>query len=304
VPDEQLILTLAKVLIAAAWSDGELAVEEINSMKDLLYQIPQLSARQWASLSMYIESPVDDAERARLVEELRSDIRTEQDKELALTTLDAMVAADGRTTDQEESAVTGIKAAVETVDVGFLTNLVKGLAGRRSQTVANAPNREEYLEDFIRNKVYYGVRRRLDLGEAEIDLSEKQLRTLSLAGGIMAQIAHINPQITDDEVERMVDALETYWHLSTEQAAFVASVAISETASLLDRYRLTREFADACAYEERVEFLDVLFAVAAADGMASYEEIEEIRQIAQILKLTHEEFIEAKLKLPDDQRAQ
>lgn len=303
-PDEQLILTLAKVLIAAAWSDGELAVEEINSMKDLLYQIPQLSARQWASLSMYIESPVDDAERARLVEELRSAIRTEQDKELTLTALDAMVAADGRTTDQEESAVTGIKAAVETVDVGFLTNLVKGLAGRRSQTVASAPNREEYLEDFIQNKVYYGVRRRLDLGEAEIDLSEKQLRTLSLAGGIMAQIAHINPQITDDEVGRMVDALETYWHLSTEQAAFVASVAISETASLLDRYRLTREFADACTYEERVEFLDVLFAVAAADGMASYEEIEEIRQITQILKLTHEEFIEAKLKLPDDQRAQ
>jgi uncharacterized tellurite resistance protein B-like protein len=304
VPDEQLILTLAKVLIAAAWSDGELALEEINSMKDLLYQIPQLSARQWASLSMYIESPVDDAERARLVEELRSAIRTEQDKELTLTALDAMVAADGRTTDQEESAVTGIKAAVETVDVGFLTNLVKGLAGRRSQTVASAPNREEYLEDFIQNKVYYGVRRRLDLGEAEIDLSEKQLRTLSLAGGIMAQIAHINPQITDDEVGRMVDALETYWHLSTEQAAFVASVAISETASLLDRYRLTREFADACTYEERVEFLDVLFAVAAADGMASYEEIEEIRQITQILKLTHEEFIEAKLKLPDDQRAQ
>ncbi|MGD8818777.1 MAG: TerB family tellurite resistance protein [Anaerolineae bacterium] len=303
-PDEQLILTLAKVLIAAAWSDGELALEEINSMKDLLYQIPQLSARQWASLSMYIESPVDDAERARLVEELRSAIRTEQDKELTLTALDAMVAADGRTTDQEESAVTGIKAAVETVDVGFLTNLVKGLAGRRSQTVASAPNREEYLEDFIQNKVYYGVRRRLDLGEAEIDLSEKQLRTLSLAGGIMAQIAHINPQITDDEVGRMVDALETYWHLSTEQAAFVASVAISETASLLDRYRLTREFADACTYEERVEFLDVLFAVAAADGKASYEEIEEIRQITQILKLTHEEFIEAKLKLPDDQRAQ
>lgn len=303
-PDEQLILTLAKVLIAAAWSDGELTLEEINSMKDLLYQVPQLSARQWASLSMYMESPVDDAERARLVEELRNAIRSEEDKELALTTLDAMMSADGRTTDQEELAVADIKAAVEAVDVSFLTNLVKGLAGRRSQVLAGAPNREEYLEDFIRNKVYYGVRRRLDLGEAEIDLSEQRLRTLSLAGGIMAQIAHINPQITDQEVGSMVRALETYWHLSTEQAAFVAGVAISETASLLDRYRLTREFADACTYEERAEFLEVLFAVAAADGMASYDEIEEIRQIAQVLKLSHEEFIEAKLRLPSDQRAQ
>ena len=44
------------------------------------------------------------------------------------------------------------------------------------------------------------------------------------------------------------------------------------------------------------------FAVAAADGMASFEEIEELRVVAQGMKLTHQEFIDAKLTLPRDKR--
>jgi uncharacterized tellurite resistance protein B-like protein len=302
--NEQLILTLAKVLIAAAWADGDLTHEEVNSMKDLLYRLPRLSARQWASLQMYIEAPVGEAERARLVADLQDAIRSPEDRALALATLEEMMQVDGQVTAEEERAVAEIRAAVESVDVGPLSRLVRGMISRRSQTVAGAPNREDYFEDYVRNKVYYGVRRRLDLGETELDVGEEVLRTLSLAGGIMAQVAQVNPTVSDAEVGTMVEALQTHWHLAPEQAAFVAGVALSETAGLLDRYRLAREFAEVCGPRERAEFLDVLFAVAAADGEASYEEIEEIRAIARSLKLSHGEFIEAKLKIPEDRRRQ
>jgi uncharacterized tellurite resistance protein B-like protein len=301
---EQLIMTLAKVLIAAAWADGELTHDEINSMKDLLFFLPQLSARQWASLAIYIEAPVGEAERARLVQDLRHAIRSEKDRELVLRTLDEMMNADGQVTDEEATVAAQIRAAIESVDVGLLANLVKGMTQRRSQALADAPNREDYFEDYIKNKVYYGVRRRLDMSPSELDLPEETLRTLCLAGGLMAQIAQVNPDVTDAEVATMVDALERWWHLTPRQAAFVVDVAVSETASLLDRYRLAREFAGACTHPERVEFLDVLFALAAADGMATYEEIEEIRQVASSLKLSHREFISAKLKIPRDRRAQ
>ena len=302
--NEDLILTLAKVLIAAAWADGKLTHDEVNSMKDLLFRLPQLSARQWATLQMYIELPVGEAERARLVEDLRFDIRSPEDRALALDMLTEMMQADGQPTEAEEQAVAQIRAAIESVDVGLLSRLVKSVAGRRTEAVASAPNREDYFEDYVRNKVYYGVQRRLDLGEAELDLADDVLRTLSLAGGIMAQVAHVNPDITEGEVAAMVEALQTHWHLPCQQAAFVAEVAVSETAGLLDRYRLARQFADVCDYQERTAFLDVLFAVAAADGLASYDEIEEIRAIALALKVSHQDFIEAKLKIPEEQRAQ
>jgi uncharacterized tellurite resistance protein B-like protein len=302
--DEQLIMKLAKVLIAAAWADGELTHEEINSMKDLLFHLPYLTARQWAALAMYIETPVDAAERARLVGDLQDAIRSEKDKALALRALDEMVKADGQITDEEESIAAEIRAAIESVDVGLLARLVKTMTSHRSRALVDAPNREDYFDDFVENKVYYGIRRRLDLGESSLELAEDTLRALSLAGGMMAQIARVNPRVSDAEVATIVNALQEHWHLGSEEATFVAGVALSETATLLDRYRLAREFSDACTYQERAQFLDVLFAVAAADGMASYEEIEEIRQIAQSLKLTHNEFIDAKLRIPEERRAQ
>jgi uncharacterized tellurite resistance protein B-like protein len=283
-PKEDLILTLAKVLIAAAWADGELTHEEVNSMKDLLFHLPQLSARQWAYLKFAIRTP--------------------RDRELAQQALEEMLHADGDVSAEEEQIAAEIRATIDSVSVDALSRLVKGMTGRRARTLANAPNREAYLDDFVKNKVYYGVRRRLDLGEAELEVGEDVLRTLSLAGGIMAQVARVNPQISDAEVGTIVDALQTYWHLDADQAAFVAGVAISETASLMDRNRLAREFASVVGPRERAEFLDVLFAVAAADGVASYDEIEEIRTMARSLKLSHRQFIRAKVKLPQERREQ
>jgi uncharacterized tellurite resistance protein B-like protein len=247
---------------------------------------------------------VGDAERERLVEELKLTIQTKRDREMAQQALEEILHADGDVTEEEEQVAAGIRADIDSVSVGALSRLVKGMTGRRAEALANAPNRELYIEDYVRNRVYYGVRRRLDLGEAELQVGDELLRTLSLAGGMMAQVARVNPQVSDAEVATMVQALEEHWHLDADQAAFVAGVAISETASLMDRYRLAREFASVCGPKERAEFLDVLFAVAAADGVALYEEIEEIRGLAQTLKLSHRQFIEAKLKLPRERREQ
>ena len=170
--DKNLILTLAKVIIAAAWADGEMTLEEINSLKELLFRLPraggvQITGREWARLEMYIESPVGAAERARLVELLQAALRTPKDRALALSALEDLIQANGVVTDEEQAVVEEIKAAIEAVDLGMigqLGRLIRGTAQRRSQAVADAPNREEYFEDFIKNKVYYAVQQRLNLG--------------------------------------------------------------------------------------------------------------------------------------------
>jgi uncharacterized tellurite resistance protein B-like protein len=71
----------------------------------------------------------------------------------------------------------------------------------------------------------------------------------------------------------------------------------------LDYYRLSRRFFESTTEDERVHFMDALFAVADGDSGVSYEEIEEIRTIAIVLKLTHKQFIDAKLKIPRERRA-
>jgi uncharacterized tellurite resistance protein B-like protein len=312
--DKNLILTLAKVIIAAAWADGEMTLEEINSLKDLLFRLPragldwgtQLTGREWAMLEMYIESPVGAAERARLVELLQAALRTPKDRAMALSALEDLIQADGVVTDEEQAVVEEIKSAIEAVDVGVigqLGHLIRGTVQRRSQMVASAPNREEYFEDFIKNKIYYSVRQRLNLGEADLDIPEADLRKLSLAGGLMARVAHVDREVTEDEFSMMVNALQVGWDITRETAAFVAEIAVSKVSAELDYFRLTREFSTSTTEDERVRFLDVLFAVADADGHVSHEEIEEIRRIAKSLNLTHKQFIGAKLKISRERRA-
>ncbi|MCP4167894.1 MAG: hypothetical protein GY759_18655 [Chloroflexi bacterium] len=296
-PNETMIMTLAKVLIAAAWADGELTLDEINAMKDLLFRIPELNAREWASIEIYMTSPVDGAERQRLVYNLAEAISSAEGKQLALDTLDDMILADGIVTDDEQRAIDAIKREIEGVDVGTFSSFsqfFRGRASRRQQSAARAPNREIYLEDYMRNRIYYDVRRRLDLGEAELDVSDDELRRLSLAGGMMAQVARVNPQVTDSELQVMADSLQMHWQLSHDQAAFVAGVAITDTAQDIDSFRLAREFSEAYSYEESAKFLNVLFTIAGADGHATVEEVEEIHRLAGTLKLSQKTFITAK----------
>ena len=119
----------------------------------------------------------------------------------------------------------------------------------------------------------------------------------------MARVAHVDREVTEDEFDRMVHALQSGWDITPEAAAFVAEVAVSAVSADLDYFRLTRQFSTSTTEVERVRFLDVLFAVADADGRVSHDEIEEIRRIARSLNLTHKQFIDAKLKIPRERRA-
>ena len=304
--NENTIKTIAKVMIAAAWADGNVSPEEINSLKDLLFQLPDMTASDWSELDIYIETPVGEAERIRLEEELLAQLKTPEDKALAMAALNEVVSADGRVSDSERAVLEEIKPMIESADVailGPLSRLMRGSIKRRSQEAANAPNREVYLEDFTHNKIFYLVSRRLELESEDISVSEPVLRKLSLAGGLMAHVAYVDQEVTEAEFDAMADILEAKWGASTVEAALVAEVAVSETSQGLDIYRLSREFFETTTAEQRVRFLDVLFAVADGDGRVSYEETEEIRLIAKMLKLTHRQFIDAKLKIPSERRS-
>ena len=301
-----MLMTLGKVIIAAAWADGEVAHDEINSLKDLLFRLPELTGLQWAELDMYIESPVGEDERARLLAELQDAISSQADKKLALYALHEMIYADGVVTDDEKRVAGEIEAAIEAADVGVfnkMSGFLRGPLKRRSEALADTPNREEYFEDFVKNKVFYSVRRRLEGEGSGLDIPEGDLRKLSLAGGIMARVAHVDKVVTDEEFAAMVKALEKGWGVDHAAATFVTEVAVSDLGSNLDYYRMSREFFENTSEDERLAFVNVLFDVAAADDFATHDEIEEIRSISQGFKLTHKQFIDAKVKILREKRA-
>jgi uncharacterized tellurite resistance protein B-like protein len=297
-----LIMALGKVIIAAAWADGTIADDEVNSLKELIWRLPEVNARRWNELEIYLDSPVEAAERERLVAELRDLTTSAEQRNLALQTLDNMINADGAVTDAERAIVAEIKGALETADVGLWGSFSRLLIGRRAQATAVAPNREAYLDDFVRNRVYFQMKQRLAAGNVAWEIPDAELRRLGLAGGLLALIGRVQAGVDGDERAAMVVTLQSAWSLPVESAEFVVEVALAG-GEKLDLFQLTRELAEVTTPEERQRLLAALFAVAAADGQASFEETEQIRLIAQGFKLSHQEFIDAKMTLPREKRA-
>ncbi|MBN2554825.1 MAG: TerB family tellurite resistance protein [Anaerolineales bacterium] len=305
-PKSNLILALGKLLIAAAWSDQSISNEEINSLKDLLFQLPEITGREWASLEMYIHSPVGADERDRLLQQFLNQLRSPADKKLAIQALDHISELDPSIGEEKRTVIEAIKAEIETEQVGLSGLFGQAIAAsirRRQNALFDAPNREEHFEDFIKNRVYYSVQRMLNAGETALDIPDERLRLLSLAGGLMARVAHVDEGVTQAEAEAMIAALSSQLGIAHEEAAFIVDVAASEISAKMDHYRLTREYFESTSEKERLHFMDVLFTIADADGGVSHHEIEEIRAIARGLRLTHKQFITAKLKIPRSRRA-
>ncbi len=284
-----LLMALAKVVIAVAWADHKLHEEEIESLKDVVHHFgstfdigSQLSGHEWAQLNMYMESPVDQEELDQLVINLQKAIRTSNEKELVLNALENVVMSDGEVTEEEQAALEEIKASIDQVGTGLgrMGWAVRKSIGRRSKKARSTVR----LGDSIIG------------ANGELDMPDDELRRLVLAAGLMARVAYVDREVLAEEQQLMEDVMQAYWKASPEASSFVAEVAISEGAADVDPVRLVRKFTEVYTSPERAKFLEVLFGVAKADGSISLEEDREIEAISRGLGLLNKEFVEAKSK--------
>ncbi|MEI7644102.1 MAG: TerB family tellurite resistance protein [Chloroflexales bacterium] len=301
-PKTLLAMALAKVIIAAAWADGNLANDEVNSLKNILAEIGQtggsgedsMTVNEWAELEIYLHSPVAAEERARLVGALAATLQGPGDRALALAALDQMLRADRVITVEERAVAKEIRTALERVDLGLLAQIGRLLRGSLRRR-ATGPNREQYLGEFLSNRIYYAVRQRLGKApEDDLGIPADEAHILALAGGLLARVARVDCTVTDSEFARMAELLESGWGISRERATLVTEVALAESAADLDYFQLTKEFAASASEDQRARLLDALFAVAAADGEISNEESAEISRITASINLAHSHFVAAK----------
>ena len=308
------ILTVAKLMIAAAWADGEISEDEKLCMKDLLLHLPdagldaglQVTAQEWALLDMYLEAPVAEEELLQLVESLRHLITDSNDKKVVMDYLRQVVSVDGHLSADEQNMLDEIESELIGSKSGFMNSLRKLFSksvDKQSTAVAGSVSREAYFDEFINNKVYYELQKNLHAEGKTLDVADNELRRMALAGGLMARIVYVDHTVDKAEIDSMAQVIQDYWNTDKETAVLVANVAVAAVDYDYDFFRMTREFYEATTREERIAFLDVLFNIAVSDGQATINEIEEIRMVSRGINLANEEFINAKIKIPREKRA-
>jgi uncharacterized tellurite resistance protein B-like protein len=290
------ILDLAKLLVAAAWADGDLKAEEINSLKDLLFSLPEVDAEDWQALEMYMDSPVSEEESEMLLGRVLEGISQEADKNLVLTTLENLFVSDGEITPDEKAFLDDIRESVALVKTGFIARLSKALRftmNRRSE----AAGREAQMDDYLHNTIYYVLESEMKKSGACFDAPEEKVRKLCLTAGLMARVTTVDGEVSSEELLAMATVIGKDFQLSEDEAGLILATSCNRIVQGLDQFRLCRGYFDATTLEERREFLHTLFRLAAACSGRSYDETEEIRVIAASLILSHDDFIRAKVSV-------
>ena len=183
-----------------------------------------------------------------------------------------------------------------------LTEPIRRAIQSRTSHYRGEESREDRLEDYIKNTVYFQLVTEMNNQGMYVEFPESDVRKACLAGGLMARVAWADQEICEQEEKVMVQSLVELWDISKELAYLVVQISRVRILKGLDVIRLGRGLRHYTTLQERNAFLRCLFAVANAAHKTSGEEIEEIRMIAKTLDLSHQDFINAKLTIPWEDR--
>jgi uncharacterized tellurite resistance protein B-like protein len=230
---------------------------------------------------------------------------SQTDKALALQALEKLVPGDAQASERQMEVVNQLREDIERGSGGFLEHLRRPLRmvlKLRGQHYTDEQDRESRLEDFIKNTIYFQVTMELRDKGNTFELQDSEIRRLCLAAGLMARVAGVDQQVSLEEKNVMRDIIKSEWKLSDDHAQLVVDISHHRVFRGLDGVRLVKGFNNWTTLSERRDFLRCLFAVANAADQTSFEEIEEIRSIAKGMELSHQDFIDAKLAIPREDR--
>lgn len=301
-----LALVLGRVLIAAAWADGALSRTERAALEDLLYSLPGLDGESWRALAADIDRPFPAEHLPVLIDQLQSRIRDDAAREQARSAVEQLADRLGGGTPEAAALhevldrITGHDAdhAVTTSAApaagGWWARL-RGSLQHHAERLVSVGDRERDVQQALDARIAATLPH---LGALDADA----LRRLSLAASILAHVVRIDGVVEAGERDALRAALEEQYGLEADIAAVVTELALDEVADGIDLHALLRDFSKVSTEEHRQRFLAAVFRVAAGDGRASIDEIEEVRRIGRGLLLSHRHFIAAKLTLPGQQR--
>lgn len=302
--DTDFDLLLGRALIAAAWADGQLDPNEREALEDLLLGLPELAPETWRALHADLDRPVRAEHRQRLIGELESAISDTGRCERARDLIEAL-AARLEPESEEARILREVSNTLQTPDAHGPA--AGGLFARLQSAFASGlPGRSGLVQRQRQSELEWESTLKARLAnhwpEGEPWPDDADLHRICTGAAILAHVVRLDGAIDPGETRALGRVLREQWGLSRAAARLAAEVVLDETAGGLDLHLVLREFQRATTEDERQRFLAAVFTVAAGDGRATYDEIEEVRRIGRGLLLSHQHFIAAKLDVPAPQR--
>ena len=130
---------------------------------------------------------------------------------------------------------------------------------------------------------------------AKVDAEASSESTIEFAAAmLMLEISRADSSIDSDERQVIDKVLKTQFHLSEEQASELLALAENEVDHNVSLHDFTRAINEEMSQADKIKIVEYLWQVAYADSVLDKYEEYFIRKIADLLYVSHKDYIKTK----------
>ena len=125
--------------------------------------------------------------------------------------------------------------------------------------------------------------------------SEHDIRIATCA--LFLEMARIDESFTQEETDTILSILKDKYGLSQEHADALLESADAELKESVDYWQFARLINENYSNEEKIEIIETLWQIVYVDGKMDKHEDHLIHKLSSLLRLSHDQLIDAKLKV-------
>jgi uncharacterized tellurite resistance protein B-like protein len=125
--------------------------------------------------------------------------------------------------------------------------------------------------------------------------TEHDIRVATCA--LFVEIAHIDKKFTDAELETILSILKEKYGLSQDNADALIAEAQKELEKSVDLWQFAKLINENYSNEEKIGIIETLWQIVYVDGKMDRYEHYLMNKLQNLLRLTHDQLIAAKLKV-------
>lgn len=119
------------------------------------------------------------------------------------------------------------------------------------------------------------------------------------ASVLLLEAAHVDNECTDEEMDHVIDTLKSKFDLSHEYTEELITLAHEEKNKAVDLWEFTNHMNQHLSLDEKLAVMEDVWRIIHVDGKLEKHEDHFAHKLANLLRLTHKQLIDAKIKARD-----
>ncbi|MBT8360407.1 MAG: TerB family tellurite resistance protein [Desulfobacterales bacterium] len=113
---------------------------------------------------------------------------------------------------------------------------------------------------------------------------------------LLLEAAHVDGECSNEEKEHVIETLTTHYGIPRKEIDELLASSYKERDDSVDLFRFTRYLNNNYTKEEKLSVMEAVWRVIHIDGHLESHEDHFAHKLANLLRLTHRELIDSKIK--------